>query len=596
MSLGLRMLGLRRLMSILAYLTVASMLASTLTAFSISCLNSLDTALGAGLGGFVVYGGGARTVFTSRVPLSLYESLRAYRNVVWCRAVTLTPACVKGETVVVRGVPWEEVKGYEKCVVDGCIPNMTGPWAVVGLKAAERLGLSVGECVDVASSRRPVVMYLEVAAVCRFNDRRDYEVIVPLDVGQRLSGLRETMASVVIVRGLGRRELANLLGQSYTLTVSCNVDLSGWIVVLDSLGTPVSSKPVSGPTTLNFTLPFGLYRVTYQTDGLVASLGSVMLDRDRDVNVEMRLSGEVSLSVSASEEESVKLLDESGVELYGNWTGSCWLFRVKPGVYTLSVGGSTYSLPVFWDMVFDPKGTGAGRYDVLITVSAEGGYGVGEFILIIERDRVTVYSARCVEPSVRISLPEGSYKVWVYAAQRVYSEEFHVPEEEQVLVEIPRMIENPERIPLSVYPKLSILGPYEAPTHTLRAFLGLTTAHLATLSSLFLIMSLLMFSSVQRYLYLTLERELKVLWAVGFTASAMFRNVAPPHLALSLLSSTLGTACSWVLYHTLRMDLRVAFLGYGSPFPTIPTFALTTASMAAVWAFSYIWAVRRAES
>ena len=594
--LGIRVLGRRRLFSTLLSLFMASFLSSTLFAISLAYLCSFDVALRGGVDGVVVLEGGSRSVFTSHVPLSLWESLRRHPEVSECEVFTLTPVQAGSRAVVVRGVRRELLATeYAGHLLQGVVPGPEGPWALAGVKAAERLGLELGHDLVLASPLRPDLIHAQVVGIYSFGDHRDYELAVPLPLGQRLAGLPKNTASVIVVRGLSKARLDELLNGRFVLKVSCHIDVGGWVLVLDPLNALVASGRVEGPSTINFTLPFGYYTVAYQGPNFFSTLGEVLLTSDRTMDIGFSLEEPVVLKVVAPREAPVSLSNGSG-PLEGSWADGYWTFVVEPGLYTLSVGNETYELPVFGDLVFNPQGL-VGGFELTVEVrSWDGGKVEGSLLVIENEEGEVVASLADCPPDVVVRLPEGTYTIRVFKAPYFVSRTVRVPEETAVVVELPRLISNPEKVPCRFYPALRPLASKEASSYAFYAFVGLSASYLLALEGVLLVLAALTCLAVHRHLYMSIRGELRVLRLLGFSWPRLLYHLGLPHLLLLAVSLALGLSAAWTFYVLASLDEVLTVLGYGSPFPPVKVLALTAISMLASWASSFAWGIRRASS
>ena len=596
MLLGFKILGRRIITLTLLSLMLTSYLLAQFIAISLTSWEALNVALSAGTDQTLIMEEGARSVFTSHVPLSLYESLRRYPNITACEPFTLTPTSIQNKTVIIRGASIEYLTACSKRLIRGKIPNREGPWAIAGIKAAKRLNLKVNDCVAVASPLRPTIMYLKIAGICAFGDPRDYEVLVPLPIGQKIAGLPETIVSIITVEGIDAKSLANLLNQKMKLIIHCNIDVRGWILILDSLNMPVSSQMIEGPSTLNFTLPFGYYKVAYQSSSVLSILTEVLLTSNTSINVEFFLGSTRTLKVLASKEDTVILQNKTGSQIHGIWSNGSWIFLVKPGVYTLQINDKSYEVPIFGNTTFDPKGLENVGYKVTIKVVSWNGSEVSDFLLIVEdKEGNVVTTLRELSHQVSIKLPEGPYHVCIYKSPYFVSTWIDVPKQTNIVIKLPKMISNPEKIPYRIYTSLKPLMPEEAGSYTLQAFMSLTTSYIAAAITFLLSLSVIACFVVQRHFYLSISDKIKILQTIGFSRGKLITNIGTAHLLLSLISAITSTIIAWAVFTLTKLDLILTIMGYGADFPATKTLLLTTLSVFVSWLTSILWLIKRIE-
>ncbi|RLF09116.1 MAG: hypothetical protein DRJ98_08635 [Thermoprotei archaeon] len=594
LSLGIKILWPRKLVLALLSLIMAHTLAALFSAVSSAYWAVINAALG-GSGGVIVMQAGARTVFTSHVPISVYEGLKRHPDVVACEPFTLTPACIGGKAVVVRGATIEYLNSWSRRVASGHIPRCGGLWAVVGARAADRLGLRTGDHIVIASSRTDALMPVEVKAICAFGDSKDYEVLAPLDVGQRIAGLPDTIVSIVEVKGMEKSKLMELLASDFELTIDCNIDVEGWILVFDPLNMLVASAFINNSSALRFSLPFGYYEIYYQGHNVFSKLVDVLLDSDKTVSVNLSLMTNNTLRVVASENDVVLLRDENGTLIRGTWQDGCWAFVVKPGLYTLQVNNNTYQIPVLGDAVFNPMGFDDVGYEVLVTVVASDGTAIEDFIIVVDDENGnTIFTSRAVSSQIPLRLPEGLYTFRIYRPPYFVFKHVDVRGPTNIVIELPQLVKNPEKIPYRFYPKLMSLRSEEAAEYTLYAFAGLTSSYIVAAIALILTLSVLLCLAVQRHIYLSISEDLRVLHIMGFTKSRLLLSIGISHMMLSILSALAGFATAWAIYSILRLDVLIVMLGYGSPFRAVESSIFTLFSATTSWLVSFAEELKRA--
>ena len=592
--LGIKMLWPKKLILALLSLIMAHTLVALFSAVSSAYWMVINTAL-SGSDGVIVMQAGARTVFTSHVPLSVYESLKRHPDVVACEPFTLTPTCIGEKTVIVRGATIKYLNSWSRKVVSGHIPKRGGLWAVVGVKAADRLGLKTGDHIIIASSRTDALMPVEIKAICMFRDSKDYEVLVPLDVGQKIAGLPDTMVSIVEVKGMEKSKLMKLLTSDFELTIGCNIDVEGWILVFDPLNMLVASAVINNSSVLKFLLPFGYYEIYYQGRNIFTKLVDVLLDSNKTVFINLSLKANSILQVMASKNDVVILRDENGTLVKRTWQDGCWVFAVKPGLYILQINNSTYQVPVLGDTVFNPMGFNAVGYEVLVTVVSSDGTKVKDFIIVVEDEGGNIiFTSRALGSQISLRLPEGLYTFRIYKPPHFVFKHVNVKGPMSIVIKLPQLVKNPEKIPYRFYPKLISLKSEEAAEYTLYALTGLTSSYIVAAIVLILTLSVLLCLAVQRHVYLSISEDLRILHIIGFTKSRLLVSIGIPHIMLSISSALTGFAVAWAIYSILRLDVLIVMLGYGSPFRAVDSLIFTLLSTIISWLVSFAEALKRA--
>ncbi len=180
----------QRVLALALVIALSSSLFSLTALGLLSLYRGLTAYLGEGEGVVVIYDKKSSAPFTGLVPACLAEEVSALEGVLACSPEVMAPCVVKGEAVFVRGVvPESIVKLSELTMIEG---EVLGPrdldCAIAGWRAAERLGLRVGDEVLVLGVLADRYARLRVKGVFASNSLLDDEVLVPLHVGQWLRG------------------------------------------------------------------------------------------------------------------------------------------------------------------------------------------------------------------------------------------------------------------------------------------------------------------------------------------------------------------------------------------------------------------------
>jgi len=139
---------------------------------------------------YVIYDRKSSTPFTGLVPLALTANLSNAEGVLEVSPEVVVPVRIRSQYLVLRGVTPSFFKITKLELVEGAeLRDIDEYVALVGVKAAEALGVSVGDRLIVLSVFRSIYVELEVVGVYRADPPLDGEVIAPLPVGQWLRGV-----------------------------------------------------------------------------------------------------------------------------------------------------------------------------------------------------------------------------------------------------------------------------------------------------------------------------------------------------------------------------------------------------------------------
>ena len=556
-------------LALLASLTMADLAFALLYGIS----KGLGSSLGGFEGGVVILQGGAKSVHTSRVPLSIAESLRRIPGVE-AQAVTLSPTTLYGRPLTVRGVM--DMGEYAGGMVEGEAPKGSGPWILLGEEASRSLGLRVGSIIALGSPSTPRTVLLRVSGIYRLGDMRDYEAAVPLGVGAELSGLPWGMASAIRVEGMAREELEKLVKTQYSLTIA-HETMRGYITILDPLNVQVATLSAEKPGPKTIQLPFGYYTIIYRDSYISANLTSLMLMGDTSINLSQ--PGNLQrLRVEAGEDQRPILRGGDGKLIPGVWTEGSWLFEAPIGLYTLEVGGREHLIPLMGETTFNPKAIGGELGRAEIRVQWQDGSEVKDYLISIWRpDGTLVASSRSPGTHTFIELPPGEYEAEVSKPPYLARARFKIPGD-GVNIVLPA-VSNPGRITPSLYQQLRALSPIEASSATITSLLGVTTTSLTAVTALLTILSAISVITIHRGLMRSAEDNIEVLRALGAGRRQLLRMVWAKILGLDL---AFGLASANLASLIQRQLLPVSILGYGiqpSPFQTtIYSMILATAS------------------
>ena len=541
--------------AMLASLTTANLVFAYLYGFT----STVNQSLGGLSEDVVILQDGARSIYTSRVPLSLAKSLCMLPGVEAC-AVTLTPLTLAGKPIVFRGV--ETFKGYAQKIVKGSLPTKEGLWVLLGEKARERLGLETGDIVVVGSLSTSYLVTLHVAGTFRLGDLRDYEAVVPYVTGAELAGLPRGLASAIQVKGIETGELESLVKSLYKLTIEHDAG-RGHVDVLDSLNTPVASFALEEPGAETFQLPFGHYTMVYRESYLTSNLTSILLTENQTLSLMTPDKDVFKLEVTALETETPTLQLENGSLIQGSWIGDAWLFEAPQGLHTIKLGETSYLILLMGDTTFNPHTFEETLTQVKIRVQWQDGADVTDYLVSVRKTGGTLLSStRSLTPLVTLNLPEGEYTAEVSKPPYLAKVQFTVPDQQTITLSLPA-ISNPSRITPTLFQQLKAVTPIDASSTTLSSLIGLTASSLTALSICLTLLSVVAVFTVQKGLYTSAEDNLNVLWALGAGKSQTIRMVWIKILGLNLALGLVATCLALTIHEYLSSNLAFTILGYG---------------------------------
>jgi len=554
----IKILSRRRLIAFSAAFVMALLAANLTFALIVGSARSLDLVIRGGQSDSVlVIERSARTIYTSHIPASLAVSLGKLPSVE-AEPFTATVGYVEGSVLVTRGV--QSTSRIAKALLFGGLPSGEGPWTILGERAAERLGVRVGQTIRLASSLRRTVVLLIVVAVCRFGDLRDDEAFVDERIARQLSGLPEGMISAVVVRGISRESVERLLSRTYRFRVKCISAVPGNLVVLEANGAPIRSVRFAGEIDENLDLPFGYYTVTFQSPYLVMSLGSVLLDSDRSYERSVELEESPIFKVLGSAKPVLRGSD--GVEVEAVKQDDSWIFRSSPGVYRLELNGQTFTIPLFHSATFNPSLLAASTRSVRVLVSWSDGTEAKDYTLIFKTTGGEVVLSRLgVGGETKIDLPKGEYIVEVYNLPYSASTVLSVPGADEVKLMLPSIQWNVEKVPFQYYTFIKALPVEEMASFTLASIAGVSATLLTGLSLSMMTLFVMLIANIQNYLYLSAKGRLCLIGLLGASKQWFLRTVGLPGLFLNLGLALIAATVSSICVNMILLD-RLTVLGH----------------------------------
>nr|MDO8044776.1 hypothetical protein [Candidatus Baldrarchaeota archaeon] len=594
LRIGFRVFGFRRFVLLFVGVFVFSFCVSLVVSHTLVYVFGVRSVLGGVVSEdcVLVVGEGSRSVLTAWTPVFYVDVLSSVFNTS-VYPVTFTPTVVNGSSIVVRGVGEEGLKSYLDVMVEGS-GNLSdgGFWVLVGVEAARRFGLGVGDFVVVPSLLNDRVFVLVVRGVYSFGDLRDYEFVVPLWVGRKLNGMGENMVSAVVVEHVSLEEVGEAL-RPRNLTIDYGFPFDGWLLV-ECNGRPIaSSRVVAGNGSVVFRLPRGVYEVVYQTVNVTYGLGSVNLTDDSRVKFFEEV-GLVEVKVKVLE-PSVYLVSSNGTRFEGVRVGEYVVFRVPPGGYVLEINGSEYEIYVFRSVSIDLGFISDEGFEVAFEVLGFDGSPVEDFGFTIESGGFLVCSGWSESSQFYARLPAGDYELIVFKPPSFYVRtSFRVEDSEKIVVKLPNVVSNPERVGGSALRTVvRALGSREASELVFRRFIGLTGTVIVVaavfLSSLLLIAAVM----VEKQIFTSVSYAIDVFLYLRASCTFLLRVFGPPSLVISVFACVCGSSFAALLASLFKYVLCPSLLGYVIPLNFLHLFVFPVVYTLLAWLVGFVYPLRK---
>ena len=574
----LRIVGYKRLAAFSAAFFVGLLTANLAFALIVEPGFGLDLILRGGeREGIAILDRASRSIYTSRIPLSLALSLGKLPNV-QVEPIVTSICYVQGSAIVVRGV--ESTGAYTRWLSRGRLPESDGPWIVLGRRAAERIHAPIGQVIPVASSLARTIVLLTVAAVCDFGDMRDDEALVHEGIARQLSSIPSGMISAAIVQGTNREAIEKLVETNYKLNLKCASDLSGNLVVLDANGVPLRTSKVVDKLEESYELPFGYYTIVFQNQYLYSTLGTVLLKSDQSLEYSVRAEQRPVLKVSASKKPV--LLRSDGVQVQASEEEGLWVFRSTPGIHRLELDSGAFMIPLFHSATFDPTILAGKAYTTRVSVSWSDGNPASDCSLLVRTaEGRVVLSILVPQDNVKVDLPEGSYVIEAYKLPYSAQISISVPAVSDVKLILPSIKSNVEKIPLQYYTFIKAMPIETISAFTLASISGISAALLIGLAFSIIFLFVMVLATVQRYLYLSAKTRLTVLSLLGASNRFLLGHIELPILAISLALVAATASISFV--SNALLFSRLTLFGHTIPHDPVMTLLFSATLTILVW-------------
>lgn len=186
--------------------TIFIVLLVLVTSMTVSCISlyvfGLYTSLGYTVapvseGMVIVYSGSALTPYTGLIPRSTEYILRESHSVISVWSEVVLPAIVNDKPIIVRGIDTRFLHKIVK-LQKPCRVLEDNPFTViVGFTAASYLKVREGDIITVYPLFTRIPVRLKIVSIAHMDIPYDGELLVPLELAQKLRGVGENVVSMV---------------------------------------------------------------------------------------------------------------------------------------------------------------------------------------------------------------------------------------------------------------------------------------------------------------------------------------------------------------------------------------------------------------
>lgn len=279
-------------------LILASLLFATTATTLVGVYSYVETYLGESEDVMIVTKeGSGRTIATSFTDLQISRSSSYIDGIIVASPETLTPCVINGQIFVVRGVEPEKFSLIDNlAILDGreiSILDLKG--AMIGKRVAQKLNLAIGSKFTIFSSLRDVTIELTTLGIFEATENSlNDEVIVPLSVGQWVSGHYPSLCSFIRIKFnpevISKQELGEIIMQKHSLDLTIldnetNNPIDGaTIKIYNTNNQLISSDLTDTIGKISYELIMGNYTINISYNGIEKSK-SVFLKEDTLSNI-----------------------------------------------------------------------------------------------------------------------------------------------------------------------------------------------------------------------------------------------------------------------------------------------------------------------
>lgn len=571
MPIGLKLAEPKLLISYAVFLIALSMILSTILAMGYGLyLNIIWVGSGGSNLTPAVVDVNAKTVYTSRVPLSVYVSLSRDKNVGRTIPVVLAISIVKGRSVTVRGMRLADLKlDYGSAMLEGSIPE-EGSFAIVGFKAAEKINLKAGEIICLTSIKSGRTLMLAVSGIYKLGDQRDYEIAINIELARLLAEMPSDCLSIIVAPEADRSYLEDKLKATYILTIEYHLEFKSTIILTDSLGRICRELEVFSGSIHQTALPYGYYSIYIRSNGKITFIDSILLDRNTTIPLR-KMVEKITLRVPLASKDIVielKSIEGKIIEPVSVLEGYL-IYSVEKGIYNLTCDNKSYLLNLSEDFTFMPFPFQFAGCSLKIKVYDYLGCRVRGVILnvIDMKDNKIVYAGLLEEGEGNLNLPPGGYRILVSDSLTIIERSLDLQNDSVLEFSFPTLNRNiPSRM-VSELKRVKPLGGVDYVELSLKASLGFTLEHYIVLCLSLTILTLIAFIPVNMYYTSSMRERLKLLALLGFKPKDIILRMGLPSLSAASMASAIGFYIFKCLWENFSLGDEILILGYGLPPP-----------------------------
>ncbi len=524
--------------------------------------------------GIIITQKSARTIYNSRVPITIADAINKMQQGSQAYAETITLADANGVPLVVRGLPSHEISSQGLDFPTGS--NESSNLAIVGSEAQARLNAHVGARLSITSSFASQPINLTIAGFFATGTEEDYEVIVMIGNGEEVAGLPGGIANAVVIPGSSSFDLKTV-GSEYDLKIAYQ-GVPGTLMIVDSAGFVHSSFQISASNpsssyTFNASLPFGLYDAILEQNGVRTDLNQFVPNGNGstiDINSTRAVgSAFLDVKVNTSSVTPPELLDSSNHTVpsqYFDQVAQAWVYKVNLGTYRLVLNGSSHEILVFGNTTFDSS---APSPNALLTVHVNtlglSPQPVGYSITIedIQSSRI-LYSSSSSDSILNIPIESGhTYTVAILTTQSLFLEQNVSIEKTNasVIFDVPYVPSQLQNAPVT---NSGVLGlGFPSGSASFNYFFGTAIASTIALFSVMVALLVVTLFVLNSQLLASLRNEIRAIVYMFPKKSSFFWKIRAPILVLNLGGAAAGIALSFIAFIFLQMDSHVTFAGFG---------------------------------
>jgi hypothetical protein len=514
----------------------------------------------------------ARTIYNSRVPVTIADAINTIDPGGQAYAETVTLVQAQGIPIVVVGLSGSRISTLGMKIPSG---SNSSTIAFVGKEAEARLNVGIGDRISIVSTFQSNSTTLTVAGFFSTGSELDYEIITSLSTGQGIAGLPQGISNAIVIPVQSLVDLKSIASQC-NLTISYR-GISGTLLLIDSSGYihsefQIPSNNESLFHIFNAILPFGLYNAELEQNGIRTSLQQFVATKSPlilSLNSTFK-SGNAFLKVAVGNASiSPELVNSSNqtVEAQSiNTVNKTWTYYVNLGAYTLISNGISHKLLVFGNTTFDSNSyTPNAMLEVGVVNINPAATSTDYSITVVDaQSSRIVFSSFSSSSSLSIPLVAGhSYNIDILTSENLYFEKNISIDQsnDSVLFDIPYVQSEFQNVPISDYGSLGFGFP--SGSASFNYFLGTTIASTMALVSLMVALLVITIFVLDSQLVSSLRKEIVAILYMFPDRRKFFLRIRAPMLLLNIAGGLTGMAISFLAFILLELDSHVTFAGFG---------------------------------